>query len=110
MTRFNFSNKYRAKKTYSELCGRTFDSKAEARRGEELAMLEKQGAIKDLKYQVPFTLHEKPSIKIKIDFQYYDKESKQTVYEDTKGVLTREARIKLAWLHEKFDIRVYLTS
>jgi len=38
----NWHNKYSAKKTYSELCGRMFDSKAEARRGEELAAGRKQ--------------------------------------------------------------------
>jgi len=34
------TNKYHAKPTYSELCGRLFDSKAEKVHGEELALLE----------------------------------------------------------------------
>lgn len=99
-------NKYSATKTFSELCGRTFDSKKEARRGEELVLLEKVDAISDLRYQVPFQLCLKPNIKIKVDFAY--REDGKTIFEDTKGVLTREARVKLAWLAEKHDVVVRL--
>lgn len=108
-------NKYGAIKTYSELCGRTFDSKAEARHGEELRLLELAGKIKNLEYQIPFKLCDKPRIKITIDFKYrkwdgyiefdgggYD------VYEDVKGILTRDSRTKLAWLKEKYYIDVKL--
>lgn len=110
MARFNVANKYRAVKTYSELIGRKFDSKTEARRAEQLFMLQKAGAIKDLQFQVPFQLSLKPNIKIRIDFSYYDKESKQTVYEDSKGMQTREFRVKMAWLQEKLGVKVYLTG
>lgn len=47
-------SKYHSKKT--EICGITFDSKAEAERFMELDMLEKVGAIKDLALQVPFVV------------------------------------------------------
>jgi hypothetical protein len=100
----NFRNKYSAKKTYSELCGRTFDSKAEARRGEELELLQKAGEISDLQYQIPFQLCLKPNIKMKVDFAY--KENGRVVYEDVKGVTTREARIKLAWLKQSQGVDV----
>jgi len=100
------SNKYSATKTYSELCERTFDSKKEARRGEELVLLEKAEAISDLQYQVPFQLSLKPNIKIKVDFAY--RQDGKTIYEDTKGILTREARVKLAWLAEKHGVAVRL--
>src|SRR3990167_1403871 len=49
-------NKYHAVRTWSELCQRTFDSKAEARRGGELALLLKTRRIEDLRYQISFQL------------------------------------------------------
>ena len=104
----NRGNKYSARKTYSNLCGRIFDSKAEARRGEELALLEKAGEISDLQYQVPFQLCLKPNIKIKIDFAY-QQDGKQ-IFEDVKGLMTREARIKLAWLKQQQGIDVVITK
>ena len=99
-------NKYNAVKTYSEICQRTFDSKAEAARGEELALLEKGGLIEDLQYQYRFILNDKPRITITIDFVYV--ENCEHVYEDVKGILTRDSRTKLAWLKEKYDIAVRL--
>lgn len=101
-------NKYGAKRTYSELCDRTFASKAEARRGEELCLLEKAGEISNLEYQVKFILCGKPRISITIDFYY--ETSDEGIYEDTKGVLTRDFRTKLAWLKEKHSIEVLLTK
>lgn len=103
-------NKYNAVRTYSEMCGRTFDSKAEARRGEELKLLEQSGVIHNLEYQVKFTLNKKPRITVAVDFAYdvetlgeWDK-----YYEDVKGVLTRDSRTKYAWLQQKFGIEVEL--
>ena len=104
----NWQNKYAAKKTFSELCGRTFDSKAEARRGEELVLLEKAGEIKDLEYQVSFLLCQKPNIKIKVDFAYQENGNK--IFEDVKGVMTRDARVKIAWLREKYGIDVKIVK
>jgi len=101
-------NKYRAKITFSDLCNRWFDSKAEARRGEELYLLERAGEITDLMYQVKFLLCVKPKISIKIDFAY--KIAGMPIYEDTKGILTRDSRTKLAWLKEKFEVEVILSK
>ncbi len=101
-------NKYGAKKTWSELCQRTFDSKAECRRGEELNLLERAGAISDLRYQVFWVLCAGPKVTIKIDFAYL--ENGQRIYEDVKGMgETREFRVKRLWLKEKFDVEVKLT-
>jgi len=97
-------NKYRAKRTYSEICKRDFDSKAEARRGEELWLLEQADVIDDLQYQVSFLLCQKPSIKIKIDFSYWL--DGEIAYEDVKGMMTREARVKLAWLEQSQGIKI----
>jgi len=99
-------NKYHAVRTYSALCGRTFDSKAEARRGEELALLERGGVIHALQYQIKFLLSVKPRITITIDFQYIEQGIVR--HEDTKGVLTRDFRTKLAWLKEKWGHDVIL--
>ncbi len=107
MSYFN-RNKYRAVRQFSELCKREFDSKAEARRGEELWLLEQSNVIDDLQYQVPFVLCKKPSIKIKIDFVYWL--DGKVIHEDVKGMITREARIKMAWLKEQQGIDVWITS
>lgn len=104
-------NKYHAVRTESVLCGRVFDSKAEARRGEELYLLEKAGQIKDLQYQVSFRLCEKPRIRVTIDFLYFEELPDLTIknhYEDVKGVLTRDSRTKYAWLKEKHGVEVEL--
>ena len=102
------SNKYGAKRTWSELCQRTFDSKAECRRGEELHLLEMAGEIRDLEYQVKYNLSEKPKVTITIDFHYYVPDDKDWVWEDAKGVLTRDFRTKMCWLKAKYDIDVIL--
>lgn len=101
------NNKYYAIKTYSALLQRGFDSKAECRRGEELALLQRAGEISDLQYQVKFVLSEKPKISITVDFSYI--EQGQRVYEDTKGVLTRDFRTKMAWLYQAKGILVRLS-
>jgi len=99
-------NKYHAIKTYSQLCQRTFDSRLECARGEELSLFERAGEIEDLEYQVSFILCDKPRIKVTIDFKY--KEGGEIIHEDAKGVLTRDSRTKYAWLKEKYGIEVKL--
>ncbi len=101
-------NKYHAVRTYSELCNRTFASKGESRRAEELALLERGGVISDLKYQVRYVLSNKPKVSITIDFVY--NENGTEVHEDYKGVLTRDFRTKLAWLEMSEGIQVRLTK
>lgn len=82
--------KYRNKKV--EIDGMTFDSKKEAKRFQELLLLEKAGAIQDLKTQVKFTLIPSQRIDGKVverecyyvaDFTYI--ENGQLVVEDVKG-------------------------
>lgn len=101
-------NKYHAKRTWSELCGRWFASKVECIRGEELALLEKAGEIYQLEYQPKFILCENPKVTITLDFQYLGDKGNIWVYEDVKGILTRDFRTKLAWLKEKYGIEVKL--
>lgn len=99
--------KYHAKRTWSALCNRWFPSKAEAVRGGELALLERAGEICNLQYQVRFILSEKPKVSITIDFAY-ELDGKK-IYEDKKGILTRDFRTKLAWLKQLKKIEVLLS-
>jgi len=107
-TELKSTNKYGSIRTYSNLCQREFASKLEARRAEELALLERAGEISDLQYQVKFTLSKQPRVTITIDFAYV--ENRQQVYQDTKGVLTRDFRTKLAWLKQLHGVDVNLTK
>jgi hypothetical protein len=82
--------------------GITFDSKAEHKRWQYLAMLERAGEIKNLRLQVPFVLipaqvtpdgkKVRPTIYI-ADLVYTDKNG-ELVVEDPKGMATPEWRIK----------------
>ena len=99
------TNKYGARRTWSAFVQREFDSKAEARRAEDLFMEERAGIISQLRFQEPvWKLSIKPLITYRPDF-WYIRDGNET-YEDCKGVLTREHRVKLAWLKEKFGIEV----
>ena len=100
--------KYGAQRTWSELCQRTFASKAEARRGEELEMFQRAGEISNLVFQPKWVLCEKPKITYAADFSYH--ENGKVIVEDVKGVLTRETRVKLAWLTEKYGVKVALVQ
>ena len=101
-------SKYSAKRTYSALCERTFDSKSECRRGEELFLLQKAGKISGLEFQVPFVLYKSPSVKIIIDFKYMYNGT--IIYEDRKGFITKDCRVKLLWLKDKYNIDVLLSN
>lgn len=92
----NKPNKYGAIKT--KVSGKTFDSKAEAKRFAVLAMMEKAGEISDLRTQVPYFLHSQEDIdkckKLKLrpikyiaDFVYV--QDGVEVVEDCKGHRTQ---------------------
>lgn len=103
-------SKYHSKKI--TLNGITYDSKKEAKRHQELLLLERSGAISDLKRQVEFELipaQREPdrvgvrggiikgktiehAVKYVADFVYA--EGGKTVVEDTKGVKTKDYIIK----------------
>ncbi len=104
MTRLNFGNKYHAKRTWSNLFNRWFASKAESLRATELYLLQQGGLISNLELQKRFILSKKPLVAITIDF-YYIKDDKD-IYEDVKGILTRDFRTKLAWLKQLHGIDV----
>lgn len=89
--------------------GETFDSQKEYRRFCELRLLERAGAVTDLRRQVKYELIPAQRVNGKVaeracsyvaDFVYT--ENGQQVVEDTKGYRTQEYRIKrklMLWVH-----------
>ena len=95
------TNKYSAKKC--EVDGITFASRKEAKRYQELKLLERAGEISNLNRQVKFNLlpsqHDSSGKVIErgvsyiADFTYFDKKG-DWIVEDTKGVRTPEYILK----------------
>jgi hypothetical protein len=86
--------KYNAKKTVVD--GVTFASKLEARRWNELLLMQRAGVILNLQRQVPFemTVNGHLICKYLADFTYTTTETGESVVEDAKGVVTPEFRLK----------------
>lgn len=95
--------------------GQTFDSKKEARRYQELLLLEKAGEIYDLRRQVKFKLIPTQRDEVtgevverecsyKADFVY--EEVGETVVEDVKGFRTKEYIIKRKLMLYQYGIRI----
>jgi hypothetical protein len=102
-------SKYRNKRTNG------FASKKEARRAAELRLLEKQGVIKDLRFQVVYTLLDSQEdeagkkvrpIKYIGDYEYVidwgDPLNPIVVTEDAKGFRTKEYKLKAKLFLWKF--------
>lgn len=88
------SSKYHAKPTVVD--GIRFASKGEASRYSQLRLLEKGGRITDLKLQprIPININGVKICTYVGDFFYFDRDKKQLVYEDFKGVKTAIYRLK----------------
>lgn len=105
-------NKYGNRKV--EVDGIRFDSLKEARRWQELRLLERAGEIHGLKRQVPFILIpsqrrngkivERP-VKYIADFTYYGKDD-ELIVEDTKGLRTHEYIIKRKIMLWEFGLQI----
>jgi hypothetical protein len=100
--------KYNSRKTTTN--GKTFDSKKEAKRYEELLLLEKAGVVKNLRLQVNFELVPKTkgerAVKYYADFVY--EEDGRTVVEDVKGCKTQVYIIKrklMKWRFPEYEFR-----
>lgn len=94
-------NKYGAKKT--QVGDIKFDSKKEANRWMELQLLERAGEISDLKRQVKVELigqyrpiYTRTGRKMKITFDFSYIEDGVLIYEDTKGMPTRDYEVRVA--------------
>lgn len=94
-------SKYHNKKT--EIDGIVFDSRKEGNRYLELKILEKAGAIKDLKLQPRYELVPKYKINGRAvrkceyvaDFEYFDTHKGEVVVEDVKSAATRTDTYKI---------------
>jgi hypothetical protein len=87
-------SKFRNKRT--EVDGITFASKAEARRYQELKILQKGGSISSLELQPRFKLEVNGELicVYVADFRYKDHKDGSGVVEDVKGFVTPEFRLK----------------
>ena len=117
-------NKYGNSKTV--VSGIAFDSKKEANRYQELLLLERTGAIKNLQRQVKYTLIPSQFEKVwnprkkayekgkclerecsyVADFVYVDIKSGEMVVEDTKGFKTKDYIIKRKLMLYTHDIKI----
>lgn len=108
-------NKYNNQKTLIDSI--YFDSKAEARRYQELRLLARAGEIDNLTLQPRFLLQDKfthpfnghvRKIEYIADFMYFDTKEKRMIVEDVKGVRAKEYLLKkklfLAQFHE-YELR-----
>lgn len=101
---------------YRNIKYRGFDSKREAKRYDELKLMERAGLIKNLRTQVKYELI--PSQRDKdgkvieractyiADFVYLDANTFMLVVEDTKGFRTPEYVIKRKLMLQKYGIRI----
>jgi hypothetical protein len=80
----------------SRVNGRFFASKREARRYQELLLLERAGVIRDLETQPVFDLDVNGTRICRYvgDFAYFDTERNVRVVEDSKGVRTETYKLK----------------
>ncbi|MDE6357405.1 MAG: DUF1064 domain-containing protein [Eubacteriales bacterium] len=102
-------NKYYNKKI--KIDGINFDSKLEAKRYQQLKLMEQTGSIKDLVLQPKYELLKgfkrrgKTYLKVTYiaDFIYFDNEKKRQVIEDVKGFETPVFKLKLKFFLAHLD-------
>uniref|UniRef100_A0A6M3KSV4 DUF1064 domain-containing protein n=1 Tax=viral metagenome TaxID=1070528 RepID=A0A6M3KSV4_9ZZZZ len=99
-------NKFHAKRTFSNLVGIWFSSKGECEYGEGLYLREKTGEISNLHFHTRFMLSKTPRCSIEVDFIY--REDGKVVYEDFKGRMMPDYRVKRLWLKEQQNIDIVL--
>lgn len=118
-------NKYHNEKTIVD--GIAFDSRKEARRYQELKLMERAGEITDLQRQVKYELipaqYEmgtrirgnhvstvercvEKAVNYYADFVYNDKMTGETVVEDVKGMKTEVYRIKKKLMRWRYGIKI----
>ncbi len=109
-------SKFGAKRAVAD--GRSFASKAERDRYLELKLLERAGAITGLICQpaFKFVVNGLPLMignrqaRYTADFQYVEADTGQTVVEDVKGMMTPDARLRIALMIPCFGIVVRLVK
>ena len=99
-------HKYSAQRT--EVDGISFSSKAEARRYSELALLQKQGHIRELTLQPRYDLivNGMKCGFYKADFRYLDNRSSQRIVEDVKGFRTETYNLKKKLVFALYGVEI----
>lgn len=99
-------SKYGANK--KEVDGIRFDSEKEAKRYQELKLLQKAGVIGLLELQVPYELNEggTHSLRYIADFVYMVSETGEKVVEDAKGFRTKEYKKKRRLMKKIYGIKI----
>ena len=102
--------KYRAIRT--EVDGHVFASKAEARRYQELKLMERAGLIEALRLQPRYPLHVNGRLicTYVADFAYTDLEHGEAVVEDVKGVRTPVYNLKKKLMKALYQIDITETT
>lgn len=104
-------NKYRNREVTVD--GLRFQSVKEASRWQELRLLEKAGEIVGLNRQQKIELIPKTklyrAVSYVCDFVYFDKRTGKTVYEDVKGMKTKEYLLKRKLLYWRHGIEILET-
>lgn len=101
-------SKYNAIKTLVD--GIKFDSRKEAKRYQELKLLERAGAIKELELQPRFLLQDKftldgvthRKIEYVADFKFWDSGRRSWIVEDVKGIKTEVYKLKKKLFLKKY--------
>ena len=103
-------NKFRARKTVVD--GITFASMGEARRYQELKLMERAGLIRNLCLQSPFalTVDGVHICDYRADFVYHDNETDKAVVEDFKGFRTPEYRLKRKLMLAIYGVEILETG
>jgi hypothetical protein len=85
-----------------------FDSQREARRHQDLLLLEHAGKIRHLTRQVKFDIFVNGAkvCAYTADFTYFDNETNEHVVEDAKGYATTVYRLKKKLMKAVFDITI----
>jgi hypothetical protein len=96
--------KYRNEPT--EACGTKFPSKRQARRWQELLLLQAAGEIKHLMPEVSFPIG--GGRRMRIDAHYVRTATGESVWEDTKGYVTSEWKLKRDIAERLYGITIAL--
>jgi len=101
-------SKYGAIKT--DFAGRTFDSKKEAARAQELELLKKAGEVTDIEYQPAFdcVVNGKKICKYIADFRVTYKDGHVEI-EDVKGMRTSVYKLKKKLVEALHDVTIIET-
>jgi hypothetical protein len=102
--------KYRAIPT--EVEGIRFASRMEARRYQELRLMERAGEISNLKLQTrwPLVVNGVKVCEYRPDFEYDDARTAQHVVEDTKGAVTSVYRLKKKLMKAVHGVEILETT